>query len=261
MKSIRFMLVIILLLAPIGPSIAAAQGAPVTVVLTANMVTSAIDIEAAINQATEYGTRPGVVIFDGHGGPFVYAPEAEDVDINIFVSHLTLRGVNNAKLQGGGVTFDGMDLSNITIENLWVICPADCITSPEGQHINITVRHNRIEAPNFGIAVGPKADGWLVDHNRITSGNIAVQLLSTTRIKVINNQLSAAALGITLEGTAQGNLIIANQIRDVHEAGIALGEETWANKVHANQVTCAHDAPTCVVVDDLGIDNQVQGNR
>lgn len=261
MKHIATLVVCVLLLAPMSQTQAAGGGVPATVVLTADMVQDAIDIEAAINEATNYGTRPGTVILDGLGGPFVYASDAEDVDINIFVSNLTLRGAHQAVLQGGGISLDGMPLSNITIERLEIQCPADCITSPNGLHQNVTVRNNSIEAPNFGIAVGPEADGWLIDNNHITASNIAVQLWSTTRMKVINNQLFAETWGIWLTGTAQGNQIISNSIFNVQEGGIALGPQTRENKVHANRVVCAPDAPACVVVYDEGTDNRIKGNK
>jgi parallel beta-helix repeat protein len=264
MKHIATLVVCVLLLAPMSQASSAAGGAPGTVVLTADMVQDAVDIEAAINEATHYGTRPGTVILDGRGGPFIYSPDALDVDVNIFVSDLTLRGAYQARLQGGGITFDGMPLSNITIENLWVQCPADCITSSGGAHRNVTVRDNRIEAPNFGIAVGaegPGAYGWLIEKNRITAGNLAVLLLFTTNIKVVNNQLSDAAWGIVLEGTAQENQIIANSIFNVREGGIALRPDTLENKVHANRVSCVPGVTECVVVYDEGTDNLIQGNR
>jgi hypothetical protein len=264
MKHIAALVVCILLLAPVAQAGSAAGGAPGTVVLTADMVHNAVDIEAAINEATNHGTRPGTVILDGRGGPFVYDPDAIDVDVNIFVSDLTLRGAYQARLQGGGITFDGMDLFNITIEKLWVQCPADCITSPSGLHKNVAIREVRIEAPNYGIAVGSElsgAEGWLMEKNRITAGNIAILLLSTAHFKVVNNQLSEAKWGIVLEGTSQANQIIANAILDIREGGIALRPETLENKVHANRVSCAPGVPECVVVDDEGTDNLIQGNR
>ena len=79
------------------------------------MVHSAPDIEAAIIQATADGTRPGLVILDGRVGPFEYDPDELDVDVNIWVSDLTLRGVHRAILNGGAITLDGIFLENITI--------------------------------------------------------------------------------------------------------------------------------------------------
>jgi hypothetical protein len=261
MKPVATLLIYLLLLATTSQASSAGGAASNTVVLTADRVQSAPDIEAAILLATDGGTQPGTVILDGLGGPFVYAPDAEDVDINIFVSNLTLRGAHRAVLQGGGITLDGMPLSNITIEMLEIQCPADCITSPDGLHQNVKVRNNRIEAPNFGIAVGPGAVDWLIEKNRITSGNIAVQLVSTTGIKVVNNQLSAGVWGVMLESACQKNQIIANSIVDVQVGGIALGPETLENKVHANRVTCAPEAPACVIVYDEGTDNRIKGNK
>jgi hypothetical protein len=261
MKPLATLIVCLLFLASIGQTSPAIGAAPGKVVLTADMVQSAPDIEAAILVATDGGTHPGVVILDGQKGSFNYAPDALDVDINIWVSDLTLRGINQAKLHGGGISLDGMLLSNIVIEGLSIQCPADCITSPDGLHQNVKVRNNRIEAPNFGIAVGPGAADWLIEKNRITAGNIAVQLLSTTGIKVVNNQLSAGVWGVTLESACHKNQIIANSIVDVQAGGIALGPESLENKVHANRVTCAPEAPACVIVYDEGTDNRIKGNK
>jgi hypothetical protein len=278
MKPLMILIACVLLLTPVSQTHAAA---PDTIVLTADMVQDAIDIEAAIIQVTGGGTRPGIVILDGRGGPFEYAPEAEDVDINIFVSDLTLRGLNQARLSGGAITLDGMQLHNITIEGLRMECPQDCITSPDGLHRNVTVRDNRLQAGNFGVDVG-WTDGWMIKDNRITAGGVAIHLTSTSGIKVHKNQaqgyiavrlestndcqisrndLSAEWQGVLLTGPSQANQVIANSISGVQAAGIALEWETLENKVHANRVHCAAGYSECLVVQDLGTDNQIKGNH
>jgi hypothetical protein len=255
--------------------------APDTIVLTADMVQDAIDIEAAIIQVTGGGARPGIVILDGRGGPFEYAPEAEDVDINIFVSDLTLRGLYQARLSGGAITLDGMELHNITIEGLRMECPQDCITSSDGLHQNVTVRDNRLEAGNFGIDVG-WTDGWIIKNNRVTAGGVAIHLTSTSGIKVhknqaqgyiavrlestndcqiIRNDLSAEWQGVLLTGPSQANQVIANSISGCSGSRNHFGMETLENKVHANRVHCAAGYPECLVVQDLGTDNHIKGNR
>jgi nitrous oxidase accessory protein NosD len=281
MKSLTILIACVLLLAPLSQTNAAGGVAPGTIVLTADMVQDAIDIEAAIIQATGGGARPGIVILDGRGGPFEYAPQAEDVDINIFVSDLTLRGLYQARLSGGAITLDGMELHNITIEGLRMECPQDCITSTDGLHQNVIVRNNQLKAGNFGVDVG-WTDGWLIRDNRITAGGDAIHLTSTSGIKVhknqaqghiavrlestndcqiSNNDLSAEWQGVLLTGPAMANQVIANSISGVQASGITLEWETLKNKVHANRVHCAADYPECLVVEDLGTDNHIKGNR
>jgi nitrous oxidase accessory protein NosD len=281
MKSLTILIACVLLLAPLSQTNAAGGVAPGTIVLTADMVQDAIDIEAAIIQATGGGARPGIVILDGRGGPFEYAPQAEDVDINIFVSDLTLRGLYQARLSGGAITLDGMELHNITIEGLRMECPQDCITSTDGLHQNVIVRNNQLKAGNFGVDVG-WTDGWLIRDNRITAdgdaihltstsgikvhknqaqGHIAVRLESTNDCQISNNDLSAEWQGVLLTGPAMANQVIANSISGVQASGITLEWETLKNKVHANRVHCAADYPECLVVEDLGTDNHIKGNR
>jgi nitrous oxidase accessory protein NosD len=281
MKPLTILIACVLLLAPLSQTNAAGGAAPGTIVLTADMVQDAIDIEAAIIQATGGGARPGLVILDGRGGPFEYAVDAMDVDINIFVSNVTLRGVYRASLSGGAITLDGMKLHNITIESLSMDCPQDCITSPDGLHQNVIVRNNHLQAGNFGIDVGG-TDAWSIKNNRITAGEVAIHLTSTSRIKVFDNQaqghiavrlesaedcqisrndLSAEWQGVLLTGPSQANQVIANSISGVQASGITLEWDTFRNKVHANRVLCAAGGSSCLVVQDLGTDNHIKGNR
>lgn len=281
MKLLAILLCCGLLLAPISQVNAAGEGAPGRVVLTAGMVHSAIDIEAAIVKATQDGARPGVVILDGRDGPFAYAPDALDVDVNIWVSDLILRGVHRAVLQGGAINLDGMPLNNISIQGLKMECPQDCITSPDGLHQNVVVRDNRLQAGNNGIDVG-WTDGWQIKNNRITAAQVAIHLVSADGIrvdnnhlqgyipvmleaanhsKIINNILAAEWQGVLLASDSQANRVIANSIFGVQAAGIALGPDTLENRVHANWVQCAAEAPGCLIVEDLGTDNHTEGNR
>jgi hypothetical protein len=52
------------------------------VVLNASQVTSARDIEMAIDTATANGTRPGIVTLDGSQGKFIYT--GDDRSINLY---------------------------------------------------------------------------------------------------------------------------------------------------------------------------------
>lgn len=281
MKPLAIMLCCMLLLAPLSQVSAGGGSSPGLVVLTPDMVHSAPDIEAAILQATADGTQPGMVILDGQNGPFEYDPEALDVDVNIWVSNLTLRGMRRATLNGGAINLDGMFLQNITIEGLKMDCPNDCITSSDGLHQNVIVRNNRLTAGNYGIAV-TGTDSWRIRNNRIVAGQTAVHLLSVNSIRLDKNHLQgyipviltpadnclvasnvivAEWQGIWLTSDSQANRVLANTISGVQAAGIALGPETSLNEVHANWVSCAAESPGCLVVEDQGIDNHTGGNH
>ena len=281
MKPLAIFILVLLLLVPLSQASAAAAAAPGKVVLTASMVQTAVDIEAAIIQATNEGTIPGVIILDGREGPFEYAAEAEDVDVNIFVPNLVLQGVNKAILHGGGINFDGMPLQNITIQGLEMHCPQDCITSPDGVHRNVTVKNNRLLAGNIGILVG-ETDGWMIQKNVIKAGGSAIQLVSAAEVSILGNDLQAFIgvmlypangcqviqntiyanwQGILLTSASQANLVTANSISGVQAAGVALEPETQDNDVHGNQVLCAVWDSDCLTVDDSGTDNNTLGNR
>ena len=119
MKKLAFLLIIAALVslgnAPLGK-----PGAEVT--LDASQVTSASDIEQAIETATAYGTRPGTVILDGSQGKFEY--DGADRSINLYYSNITLRGVNKATIGNcdDGVFFDDFTVNNIVIEGIGFAC-------------------------------------------------------------------------------------------------------------------------------------------
>lgn len=276
---------IILCLITVVPfSLATAAGTPSAdvVVLTAADVQDAVDIEAAIQAATAYGTRPGTVILDGSRGPFIYS--GIDHTINIFHSNISLRGVRGAVLPGG-VFFDDLPADNILIENLTFSCLIDhddCLTS-WGEHRNVTLRGNLIMARHFGIQVA-QTQGWTITQNTVQAEGVAVHILEASEISVMNNHLSgniplqieasgsckaiqnaiqAGWQGILLAREAWGNKVIANSIIGVQAAGIALEPDTVGNKVHGNKVLCAAGS-ACLTVDispaALAV-NAVSGNQ
>ncbi len=71
MKKILIFLTIFSLLIPLHSVFSASNTQENIVILTADQVTSAVDIEAAIINATAGGNRFGTVILDGSKGPFV----------------------------------------------------------------------------------------------------------------------------------------------------------------------------------------------
>jgi len=279
-----FLTVFVLLIIPFGVGSAAGASPFSVVVLTADQVHTAVDIETAFHQATGWGTHPGVVVLDGSRGPFRYDPAyGDDFDINIFYSDLILQGQNGAVIEGGGINFDGMVLENIIIEDLGMLCPADCIISWGGPHRNVTIQDNRLIATGFGIQVA-ETDGWLIHSNAIQTGGVAVDLIETNGITVQNNRLAGyipvrlyhsfdcrvihnTALG-TWEGVlvtslSNANWVIANIILSVQSAGISLESNTQDNQVHGNVVKCALGTD-CLTVQALELvweENNISGNR
>jgi parallel beta-helix repeat protein len=281
----RFIFIIMsLLFIPTEVSSAAGNNDTGVVVLTADQVRTAVDIENAFHIATDSGAHPGMVILDGSRGPFQYDPAyGLDVDINIFYSDLILRGENNAAIQGGGIFFDGMVLENITIENLTMLCPGDCMISWGGPHQNVTIQDNNLIATGYGIQVA-ETDGWKIHGNTIQAGWVAVDMIMANRIMVSNNRLAGyipvmlynsedckvvnnTALGswdgVMVANLSFGNLVIGNAIFNVENSGIILGPEARENRVHGNRVKCAAEADcqTVRAPDDAWDVNKISGNR
>jgi parallel beta-helix repeat protein len=283
MKRYSVFLTFLLLFIPIGVGSAAGSSPKQVVVLTADQVHTAGDIEYAFHQATGWGNHPGVVVLDGIEGIFQYDPEyGDDYDINIFYSHLTLKGVNSAAIQGGGINFDGMDLEDITIENLSMHCPADCITS-WGLHKDITIQGNQLIASGIGIQAA-ETSGWRIRRNTIQAGWVAVHLLDTARIGVQNNRLAGFIPvmlqgahfnlvasntllgtweGVLLSSSTNSNLVTANTILNVQSAGISLEPDTQGNQVHGNSVQCmaGYDCMTVQAGELEWVKNNLAGNR
>ena len=280
----KFLIPLLLLMIPIGVVNEAAEMPQNWVVLTADQVHTAVDIENAFHQATGGGTQPGIVVLDGSRGIFQYDPNyGQDFDINIFYSNLTLRGVNNAAIQGGGMFFDGMPLENIVIEHLWMNCPADCIISWGGPHRNIVLRDNHLIAAGYGIQVAETND-WIIYKNSIQAGGVAVDLIDgegiillnnrlggnipimmsqCRKVKVINNSLLGGWEGLLIRSLSDHNQVIANVFSNVQHAGISLETDTHDNQIHGNKVTCASDT-NCTIVfasENTWEDNNISGNK
>jgi hypothetical protein len=122
--------------------------APPEVILNASQVTSARDIEMAIDLATNYGTRPGIVTLDGNKGKFEYT--GDDRSINIYYSNITLRSFNWATIGNcdDGVFFDDTIANNIVIEGIELVClGGHSVYAPYlGQHHYVTLRNNYFES-------------------------------------------------------------------------------------------------------------------
>jgi len=281
MKKLVCLFLLVLLLIPLQ-TVSANGRSENSIRLYADQVTGANDIEAAILQVTADGKRAGTVILDGWHGPFVFS--GDDRSINIFVSNLKIRGVNQAILQNcaDGLFFDNFPIHDILVENITFLCEADGVVAP-GSFLNVTLRKNVFQASNFGIGVGGASSGWVITDNQIQADNgillegvsnssiannritaiNAVMLVKTSGSMVRNNDLQAADLGISLEQGAWQNQIQANLIRGVSQSGIHLELGVHDNLVVGNKVRCGPGL-TCLVIDasaeTLEV-NKIEGNR
>jgi parallel beta-helix repeat protein len=254
-----------------------------TVTLTAGEVDSADDIEAAIIKATESGTRPGTVILDGQDGAFIFT--GDDRSLNIFVSSLILRGMNQAEIVNcdDGLFFDDFPLQDILIESITFLCTGDGVEAT-GSFQDVTLSKNTFIAKNNGIGMAGNSTGWLIDGNliqangdgiRITgaqnvvitnnviSGNVGVGLMSASQMKVRRNTIQAAYQGILLGRESWKNVAQANTILGVSLAGISLEPGVVDNRIIANRVTCAPEMNclTVEVLPEVAESNKIAGNK
>ena len=285
MKLTTCLLILVLLFVPFQ-AVSAGQGTERSVVtITAKQVDSADDIEAAIKQATAEGTRPGTVILDGKEGPFVLT--GDDRSLNIFVSNLILRGVNQPVIKGcdDGLFFDDLHfpLKHILIEGIAFLCSGDGMEASRTFQ-DVTLRNNLFQGGNNGIGAGGHSSGWLISGNVIQggmdainirgaervvisnnhlSGNIGVALLECSTFQVRRNAIQARYQGVLLGQEAWANLVQGNTIMGVSAAGIALEPGVTHNRVLANSVLCA-PGNSCLTVDATAAvmkANTIAGNR
>ncbi len=254
-------------LVPLQPVPGIFTSGPNTIALTADQVQGANDLEGAIIRATAEGTKPGTVILDGQNGPFVFT--GPDKSVNIFVSNLTLRGVNRAVIENcdDGLFFDNFPLQNIRVEGIEFDCTGGGV-SASGAFINVTFRHNIFKVETVGIGLEGDSRGWLVTENVIKSGqegillsgadriiithnyisgNRGISLYQSSLVKVRKNIIAVTQQGILMARESILNLIESNAIRASH-AGIVLESDVRHNTVLENRITCTLDG-SCVVVE------------
>lgn len=266
---------------------AAAQAGTVT--LTSNGVTSALDIEAAINTATNFGTTPGEVILDGIDGDFVYAHP--DTSINMFVSNLTLRGINGATIANcdDGLFFDNIPVTNILVENIRFQCFGNGIDDNENNtHSNVTIRNNVFQTNGLiGIEIY-NSNNWKILNNTVSApGEVAIVLANGVSSEIVGNRI-IARYGISFftfnNFSSANHNIVANNI-EADETGvilsgvsnshvrrnrifisglsgicISLGPDTRQNRVKQNRGSIVPGG-SLTTVQDLGTDNKVSGNK
>jgi len=198
--------------------------------ITAEEVNGAKDIENAISLATKGGEIPGIVILDGSFGPFTFS-EA-DRSINIFVSNLTLKGINHAAITGcdDGIFFDRGE--HIRIEGISFRCFGDGVEA-NNPHEDVVLIHNQFFARMSGIRVSNNSIRWTITGNIIQASGTAVEFHSVHESEVSGNHLSGET-GILLVGS-EANRIENNTIY-AEESGIQITQEAWKNYIHNNDI-------------------------
>lgn len=262
------------------------RGPSTEVVLNASQVTSAVDIERAIDTATDHGQRPGIVTLDSSRGEFVYT--GDDRSINIYYSNITLRSKNGAVIAncGDGIFFDDFVTDNIVIEGIRFI-GENGIIAAFGTHRNVTIKNNVFIANSYAISARG-ADGWVITGNQGVGNATVIQLLEATETRIADNSLvgSSQGLGIFLEKSngntvsnnmivngwqgvligwgSSGNRVVDNRIYLVQQSGISFEGNNEYNSVLANKVSCQPNTECQIVnVGDppLSPTNKVRGNR
>jgi hypothetical protein len=282
MKNLTSFLIFIMLAIPFQPA-SAKDISKMAIIVSAEEVDGANDIEAAIIEATSGGTRPGVVVLDGENGAFVFTDA--DRSLNIFVSNLTLRGMNNAVIENcdDGLFFDDFALQHILIEGISFLCTGDGVEAT-GTFQDVTLRRNTFWAENNGIGANGHSNGWLIEDNYIhsdwdainlagavdftiknnyLSGNNGIVLLRDSQFKVRHNAIQATYQGILIGQESWENTVQANTIYGVNAAGVTLEPGVIDNHVLANRVICASEAG-CLTVDapeEVWQSNKITGNK
>jgi hypothetical protein len=282
MKYMTCLLIFVVLTVPFQPA-SAKNMSKTAVIVSAEGVDGANDIEVAIIEATAGGTRPGVVILDGESGAFVFTDA--DRSLNIFVSNLTLRGLNNAVIENcdDGLFFDDFALQHISVEGISFLCTGDGVEAT-GTFQDVTLRSNIFLAENNGIFANGHSNGWVIEDNIIhadgdainlagavgfiidknyLSGYNGIVLLRDSQFMVRHNAIQAKYQGIFIGQESWENMVQANLIYGVNEAGIRLELGVIDNQVVANRVICAAGIE-CLTVDtaeEVWQSNKIAGNK
>jgi hypothetical protein len=282
MKLVTCFLILVLLVVPFQSASAKSLSKNV-VTLTPGKVDSADDIEAAIISVTVNGTRPGTVILDGQNGAFLFT--GDDRSLNIFVSSLTLRGVNQAVIENcdDGLFFDDFSLKHVLVESIAFLCTGDGIEAT-GTFQDVTLRNNIFFARNNGIGTAGHSSGWQIKDNLIQadgdgirmagadnvviannylSGNVGIVLLGCSQFQVRRNAIQATYQGLLLGNESWENMVQTNTILGVSAAGIILEHGVVSNRILANRVMCA-SGMTCLTVDalpEVAESNMIAGNK
>lgn len=219
-------------LIPLKPTSSKWESIPNAVTLIAGQVTSAIEIEAAINEATARGTRAGTVIMDGSGGPFVL--RGADRTINIFVSNLSLIGVNQAVVKDcdGGLFFDDFPTENILVEGIEFYCTGNGVVTSSGIK-TVVLRNNVFRTSLAPLSLGGAISDWLITLNRLeTSGGDGIEISGArNQIVIVNNHVTSID-GITMRDCS--GIQVRKNLMHLHYDGIVLAQGATRNLVERN---------------------------
>jgi len=266
-----------------GPMAAAAN----EVVLDASQVTSAPDIELAIETATANGTRPGIVTLDSSKGKFEYT--GDDRSINITYSNITLRSLNGATIGNcaDGVFFDEVTANHIVIEGIRFVCPeGHAVIAPTlAQHHYGILRNNYFETgPNPAVYL-LQGDYWTITGNQILSlgtgifmnetggtiirnnriqANVGVELYNSGYDNTVSkNTITAYWQGVVLSGKTLRNTITGNRMGRIQDSGIVFVDIVAWNRVTNNRIACWPGVKcTAVTADPVNYEqNKIAGNK
>lgn len=262
-----------------------------TVVLTPGEVVNGIEINAAIDTATQYGTEPGRVVFDGQGTGFSCAINEDNPDVSkltyIRYSNVKLVGINGARGGDGicNVVIADAPLENILIKGLKIANFIEEGTGISARGLsprrNVTISHNDISGAIAIQAINPI--GWKIHNNTVgrsrdeviglfgaqdleISGNTVngepgiilfpSQTQDSTGNKIVANRISGGG-GVWLRTGATHNLVSLNRGRC---PVVILDAGTSQNKVLFNWGTPESCQGGSAVL-DYGTDNKVVGNK
>jgi len=283
MRLASILLLVTMLFIPFQAASADRDAQQNVVTLTGDQINSADEIEVAIGSVTAQGTRPGTVILDGRNGPFLFTED--DRSLNIFVSNLTLRGVNHAMVQNcdDGLFFDDFQGKHILVEGVDFFCTGDGV-DVIGEFQDVTLRNNTFQAGLSGITIGAASSDWLITENTILgryygiwaagvnqmvigknyiSGDIGINLQGCSQFQLRNNAIQALHQGVLLTKESQHNKVQSNTILGVDQSGIGLEDGVIENWILANRVFCAPGAE-CLTVDaspEAFEMNRIAGNK
>ena len=269
-------------LVPVEATLPDGAAAENLVTLTAGQVSSAVEIEAAAKRATADGTRPGTVVLDGRDGPFVYT--GDDRSINIFVSDLTLLGVNGAKIEkcADGLFFDDFPLENIRVEGIEFDCTAHGVAA-FGVFNEVTLRGNIFRTVMPAVHLDGESSGWLIALNLLDSFSDGIQITGTNnhiitynmidgwegitirhcnQLSITSNIIRSRRWGIHLLQESSNNLVEKNLIHYDQYSGIILLKGVTENQILSNIVTC-EGGEGCLSVDappEVAGQNTILGN-
>lgn len=253
------------------------------IVLTAGDVTSARDIEYAIDTATNNGTRPGIVTLDSSRGDFLYT--ADDRSINIYVSNIVLRSKNGAVLKncGDGVFFDAVTANRVTVQGITFYCEGSGIAGGSG-HEHVVIRDNSFHVGAYAVGLEYGRDWKIIGNHAVTESNavfiirsdnidvsrnrltgyLGVALDNSRNVRVLNNKIESVRHGILLDTGSSYNQVVANKILSTQYSGITFEGETLYNKILSNRIMCA-TGYLCelikVEVPPLSSTNKIEGNK